>query len=175
MWEWDNKEDRVPKNWCFPTVVLEKTPESPLKSKAIKPVNLKVHQPWILFKRTDAEAPIFWPPAVNSWFVGKDRDVGKDWRQKERGQEDEIFGWHHWFNGRELGQTPGSGGGQGSLACCIPQVVKSWTWLGDWQTTTFKFEVVLSKRKSLCILHVCPEAATMAASLLKGNFLEKGN
>ena len=95
MWEWDNKEDRGPKKWCFPTVVLEKTSESPLKSKAIKPVNLNVHQPWILFGRTDAEAeaPILWPPDVNSWFAGKDPDARKDWRQKERGQR----GWDIWM------------------------------------------------------------------------------
>ena len=88
---------RAPKNWCFWTVVLEKTLESPLDSKAIKPVNPKGNQ--------------FWIP------TGKDPDAGKDWRQK-RAREDEMVGWHHWFNGHELGQTPGDGKGQGGLACC---------------------------------------------------------
>ena len=81
MWELDCKAGRAPKNWCFWTVVLKKTCKSPLDSKEIKPVNLKVNQPWILIGRTDteAEAPIFWPPAMKSWLTGKDRDAGKDW------------------------------------------------------------------------------------------------
>ena len=92
----------------------------PLESK---PVILKRHQPWILLGRTDAEAeaPIFWPPDANSWLTVKDPDARKDWRQKEkRVTEDEIVGWHHRFNGDELGQTLGDGDGQGSLACCSP-------------------------------------------------------
>ena len=123
MWELDNKEGRAPKNWCFWTVVLEKTLESPLESKEIKSVNLKENQPWILFGRTDAEAEalIFWPPDVNSWFIGKDPDAGKYWRLKERRAiEDEMVGWHHWLNGHEFEQAPGDGEGQGSLACYSP-------------------------------------------------------
>ena len=92
-----------------------------LGTKEIKPVNLKGNQPQILFKRTDAEAeaPILWPPNVNSWLIGKDPDAGKDWRQKKkRLTEDEMVGWHHQFNGHELGQILGDGKGQGSLACC---------------------------------------------------------
>ena len=85
-WDLDNEEGRAPKNWCLWTVVLEKTLENPLESREIKLVNLKGNQPWILFGRNDAEAevPILWPPDTNSWLVGKDPDVGKDWRQKEK-------------------------------------------------------------------------------------------
>ena len=123
MWELDNKEGRAPNNWCLWTVVLEKTLESPLDSKEIKPVNFKVDQPWILFGRTDAEAkaPILWSPDANTWLIGKDPDARKDGRQKEkRATEDEMVGWCHWFNGHELRQTPGDDEGQGSLACCSP-------------------------------------------------------
>ena len=121
MWELDRKESREPENWCFQTVVLEKTLESPLENKEIKPVNPKGNQPWILFGRIDAEAPILWPPNANSWLIGKHPDAGKDWRQKEkRTTEDEMLRWHHQFNRQELGQTPGDGEGQRSLACCSP-------------------------------------------------------
>jgi len=119
--------------WCFQTVVLEKTLESPLESREIKPVNPKGKQLWGLFGRTDAEAkaPILWPPDVNSWLIGKDLDAWKDWRQKEkRGTKDEMDRWHYWFNGHELGQTPGDGEGQRSPACCSPwngeELDKTW-------------------------------------------------
>ena len=98
MWELDYKEGRAPKNWCFWTVVLEKTLESPLACKLIKLVNAKGNKSWIFFGRTDVEAetPILWPPDVNSWLVGKDPDAGKDWEQEEKGTtENEMVGWHH--------------------------------------------------------------------------------
>ena len=104
-------------------VVLEKTLESPLDCKEIKPVNFKENQPWIFIGRTDAEAetPIFWPPDVKNRLIGKDPDAGKDWRQEEKGMtEDEMVGWHHRHNGHEFEQAPGVGEGQGSLACCSP-------------------------------------------------------
>ena len=126
------KEGRAPKKWCFQTVVLEKTFESPLDSKEIKQVNLKENQHWILIGRTDAEALILWPPDVKSRFIGKDPDAGKDWRQEKRGMtEDEIVEWHHWFNGHELGKTLGDGEGQGSLVYCSPWGLKKseMTWL----------------------------------------------
>ena len=121
MWELDHKAGRAPKNWCFWTVVLKKTCESPLDSKEIKPVNLKVNQPWILIGRIDAEAeePILWSSDLKSWLIGKDPDSGKDWRQEEKGAtEDEMVGWHHQRNGHEFEQAPGDGEGQGSLVCC---------------------------------------------------------
>ena len=111
------------KNWCFWTVVLEKTPESPLDCKEIQPVNPKGNQPWIVIGRTDAEAetPVLWPPDAKNWLIWRDSDAGKDWRQEEKGMtEDEIIGWHHWLNEHEFGQTLGVGDGQGGLACCSP-------------------------------------------------------
>ena len=85
MWELDHKEGWVPKNWCFQIVVLEKTLDSPLDSKEIKPVNPKGNQPWIFIGRTDVEAPILWPPCGKSWPTGKDSVAGKDWwRQKKK-------------------------------------------------------------------------------------------
>ena len=80
MWELDHKESWAPKNWCFWTVVLEKTLESPLDCKEIKPVNPKGYQPWIFIGRTEAEAPVLWPPYAKSWLIWKDPDTGKDWR-----------------------------------------------------------------------------------------------
>ena len=123
MWESDHKEGWEPKNWCFWTVVLEKTLESPLDCKEIKQVNHKGNQSWIFTGRTDAEAeaPVFWPHDIKSWFTGKDPDAGKDWRQEEKGMtEDEMVGWHHWLNGHESEQAPGVGDGQGRLVCCSP-------------------------------------------------------
>ena len=101
--------------------MLEKTLESPLDCKEIKPVNPKGNQPWIFIERTDAEAetPILWPPEAESWLMWKDPDAGKDWRWEEKGTtEDEMVGWHHWLNGHGFGWTPGISDGQGSLACC---------------------------------------------------------
>ena len=95
MWELGYKESWAPKNWCFWTVVLEKTLQSPLDWKEIQPVNPKGNQPWIFIGRTDAEAetPILWPPDVKNQLLGKDPDAGKDWRREEKGTEDEIVGW----------------------------------------------------------------------------------
>ena len=112
-WELDHKEGWATKNWCFPTVMLEKTLESPLDCRKIKPVHPKGNQPWIFIGRTDAEAetPILWPPDVKSWLTGRDPDAGKDWRQEEKGTtEDEMIRWHHRLNGHEFEQTPGDSG-----------------------------------------------------------------
>ena len=105
VWELEYKESWVLKNWCFWTMVLEKTLESPLDCKEIQPVHPEGNQSWIFIGRTDAEveAPIIWPPDVKSWLIGKDPDAGKDWRQEEkRMTEDETVGWHHWLNGHEF-------------------------------------------------------------------------
>ena len=105
MWELDYKESWVLKNWCFWTVVLEKTLESPLDSKEIQPVHAKGNQSWIVIGRTDAEAetPIFWPPDVKNQLTWKDLDAGNDWRWEEKGMtEDEMVGWHHQLNGHEF-------------------------------------------------------------------------
>ena len=122
MWELDHKEGWVPKNWCFQTVVLEKTLESLLDSKEIKPVRPKGNQLLLFIGRTDAEAeaPIFWLPDAKNWLIGNP-DAGKDWRQEEKGTaEDEMIGWHHRLNEHEFEQASEVGDGQGTLACCSP-------------------------------------------------------
>ena len=101
----DYKESWAPKNWCFWTVVLEKTLESPLDCKEIQPVHPK-DQSWVFIGKTDVEAetPILWPPDVKNWLIGKDPDAGRDWRQEEKGTtEDEMVGWYHQLNGHEFG------------------------------------------------------------------------
>ena len=121
MWALDCEEGWALKNWCFWTVVLEKTLESPLDCKEIQPVHSEGAQPWDFFGRNDAEAetPVLWPPHVKSWLIGKDSDTGRDWGQEEKGTtEDEMVGWHHWLHGHESEWTPGVGDGQGGLACC---------------------------------------------------------
>ena len=120
MWELDYKESWVLKNWCFWTVVLEKTLESPLDCKEIQPVHSKGDQSWVFFGRTDAKAetPVLWPPHAKGWLIGKDSDAGRDWGQEEKGTtEDEMAGWHHRLDGHESEWTPGVGDGQGSLVC----------------------------------------------------------
>ena len=108
-------------NWSFRTVVLEKTLESVLYSKKIKPVNPRGNKPWIFIGPTEAEALILWTPDAKSQLIGKDPHAGKDWRQEEKEMtENEMVGWHHQLNGHEFEQTQGDGEGQGSLACCSP-------------------------------------------------------
>ena len=122
MWELDHKEGWAP-NWCFWTVVLEKTLESPLDSEEIKPVNPEENQSWIFIGRTAAETEvsILWLPDVKSQFTGKDPDSGKDSGLEEKGTtEEEMVGWHHWLNGHKFEQTLEDGEGQGSLVCCSP-------------------------------------------------------
>ena len=121
MWELDHKEGWAPKNWCFWSVVLEKTLECPLDCKEIQPVHPKGDQSWLFTGRTDVEAEtlILWPPDVKSWLFGKDLDPGKDWGQEEKGMtEDEMGGRHHRLNGHGFGWIPGIGDGQGGLECC---------------------------------------------------------
>ena len=138
MWELEHKESWAPKNWCFPTAVLEKTFESPLDCKEIKLVNPKGNQPWILIGRTDveAEAPIIWPPNAKSQLTGKDSDAGKDWGQEEKGMtEDEMVDgitdsmdmslsklWERWWRTGKPGMLQSMG-------------LQSRTWLRDWTTT----------------------------------------
>ena len=121
MWELDCEESWVPKNWCFWTVVLEKTLESPLNCKEIQPVHSEGDQSWVFLGRNDAEAetPVLWPPHEKSWLIGKDSDAGRDWGQEEKGMtEDVVAGWHHWLDGQEFEWTLGDGDGQRGLACC---------------------------------------------------------
>ena len=121
LWKLDYKESWAPKNWCFWTVVLEKTLESSLNCKEIQPVHPKGYQSWVFIGRTDVEAetPILWPPDTKSWLIGKDPNGGKDWGQEEKGKtEDEMVGWLHRLDGHGCGWTPGIGDGQGGLVCC---------------------------------------------------------
>ena len=140
MWELDHKKGWALKNWCFWIVVLEKALESPLDCKEIKPVNPKGNQLWIFVRSTDAEAeaPIFWPPNVKSWLIGKDPDAGEDWRQEEKGMtEDEMVGWvvsptqwtWVWASSKRWWRTMKPGMLQSTV------VAKSWTQLTDWTTT----------------------------------------
>ena len=127
MWELDYKESWGPTNWCFWTMVLEKTLESPLDCKEIHPVHPKGDQSCVFIGRTDVEAetPVLWPLDVKSWLICKDPDAGKDWRWEEKGiTEDEMVGWHHRLNGHEFEWIPGVGDGQGGLVCCSPRVHK---------------------------------------------------
>ena len=127
IWELDYKESWAPKNWCFWTMVL-KTLECPLDYKEIKPVHPIGNQSWIFIGRTDAEAgaPILWSPQAKNWLIWKDPDAGKDRRQEKWMTEDEMVGWHHWFNGHEFEQALGVGDGQGSLAHCLHGDTTEW-------------------------------------------------
>ena len=137
IWELDYKESWAPKNWCFWTMVLEKTFESPLVCKEIKPVNPKGNQSWIFIGRTDAEAET--PILVKNWLIWKDPDAGKDWRQEETGMtEDTTFGWHHQVNGHECEQALGVGDGQGGLVCPLGWKESDTTdWLNWTETYTY--------------------------------------
>ena len=121
VWELDYKESWLLKNWCFCTMVLEKTLKSPLDCKGIQPVHPKGDQFWVFTGRTDikAETPILWPRDEKNWLIGKDSDAGRDWGQEKKGiTEDEMAGWHHRLDGHESEWTLGVGDGQGGLVCC---------------------------------------------------------
>ena len=133
--------------------VLQKTPESPLDSKRIKPVNLKGNQPWILIGKIDAKAetPVFWLSDANNWLIGKVSDAGKDWGQKEkRALENELAGWHHQSNGHELGWTSGDGEGQGSLACCSPWGHKELEMIGQLNNNNISKAAAFTCWVSIC-------------------------
>ena len=148
MWELDCKESWTLKIWtlkiwCFWTVLLKKMLESPLDCKEIKPAKHKANQSWMYIGRTDAEAgtPIFWPPHMKNWLIGKEPNAGKDWRQEEKGlTENEMIGWHHWLDGQGFEQTPRVGDGRGGLVCwcCTPWCAKSWIQLSGWTELNWK-------------------------------------
>ena len=122
MWELGHNEGWAPKNWCFPTLELVKTLESPLDCKGIKSVNSKGNQPWIFIEGLMWELQYFGHLMQKAKLFGKNPDAGKDWREQEKGvTEDEKVGWHHWFNAHEFEQIPGYSEGRESLACCSPQ------------------------------------------------------
>ena len=142
MSELDHKESWGPKNWRFRIVVLVKTLESPLDCEEIKLVSPKGNQPWIFIERTDAEAPILWPPDAKSWLIGKDPDAGKDWRQEEKGvTEDEMVWWHHGLDGIidsmdiNLSKSQEIVKDREGWHAAVHGVAKNWTPLSDWTTT----------------------------------------
>ena len=152
MWELDQKESWMLKNWCFWTVVLEKTLESPLDGKEVQPVNPKGNQPWIFIRGTDveAEAPIRWPHGGKNWLIGKDPEAEKDSRKEEKETtENQMTGWFPQLNRYEDEQAPGDGEGQENLSCCSPWGCKEsdmterlhWT---DWRSTTCTEKKVIS-------------------------------
>ena len=135
MWELDYKQRWVPKNWCFWTVMLEKTLESPLDCKGIQPVHPKGDQSWVFIGGTDVEAEteLLWPPDSESCLIWKDPDAGKDWGQKEWGMtEDEMVRWHHGHNGHGFGWTLGVGDREEAWHAVVHGVSRSRTWLSDW-------------------------------------------
>ena len=160
MWEL-YKESWLPKNWCFWTVVLERTLESPLDCKEIQPVHPKGNQSWIFIRRTDAEAetPILWPPDSKNWLIGKDPDAGKDWHLEEKGTtEDEMAGWHHQLDGHEFEQALGVGDGQGSQASWSPWGLKESNmseWL-NWTTSPNSPQAPTERGLDMDVLLECP-------------------
>ena len=138
MLERDCKESWGPENWCFWTVVLEKTLESSLDSKESQPVHPK-DQSWMFIGRTDdeAETPIIWPPDSKSWLIGKDPEAGTNWRLEEKGvTEDEMVGWHHRLYGCEFEYAPAVADGQRSWCAAVHWITQSWTQLSDWTELT---------------------------------------
>ena len=147
MWELDYIESWALKNWCFWSLVLEKTLESPLDCMEIQPVLPKGNQSWVFIGRTDVETPIPWPPDVKNGLIWKDSDAGKDWRQEEKGiTEDEMVGWYHWLSGYEFEQALGTGDGLGGLAYCDPWGHKESDIL-NWAEILFCVHPLFKKKK----------------------------
>ena len=172
MWELDYKESWALKNWCFWTMVLEKSLESPLDCKDIQPVHPKGNQSWIFIRRTDAEAEasVLWPPAAKNWLIGKDLDAGKDWRWEEKGAtEDEMVRWHHWPDGHE--QVPGVGDGQGSLTCCSPwgrkelDMTEQLNWTESSLTDTLQMGMNVHKTCWVLLRYTCTSKVHLAGWL----------
>ena len=179
----DYKKSWVLKNWCFWTVVLEKTLESPLDCKEIKEVHPKGNQSWIFVRRTDAEAEtsMLWPPDVKNWLIGKDSDAGKDWRWEEKMMtEDEMVGWHHQLDGHEFEQAPGVSDGQGGLGCCSPWGCKesdttewlNWTVL-NWTHVKCSVQCLAHRGRSINISHCYLPGALCCPQIFNSSNLQQ--
>ena len=184
MWELYHKEKLSIEELMLLKFILEKTLESPLDCKEIKPVNPKGNQSWVFIGRTDAETetPILWPPHMKNWLFRKDPDAGKDWSQEEKGTtEDEMVGWHHRLDRHEFEQVPGVGDGQESLACCSPWGHKesnSTEWL-NWTEHT-NLSSPTRYRKNLCplqwkhrVLTTGPRRKSKSTLIFKNIFLAR--
>ena len=171
MWELNYKESLffcfwAQKNWCFWTVVLEKTLESPLDCKEIQPVNSEVNQSWTFIGRNDAdvETPVLWPPDAKSWLIWKDPDAGKHWGQEEKGTtQNEVVRWHHHLNGHGFGWTPEAGDGQAGLVSCSSWVAKSQTRMSNWTAITKVSITPWLQFPGGCIAHVLSYVQLFAA------------
>ena len=156
MWELDCKENWVLKNWCFWTVVLERTLESPLDCKEIQPVRPKGDQSWVFIGRTEieAETPILWPPGVKSWLIGKDPGAGRDWGQEEKGTtEDEMVGWHHWLNGHGLGGLRELVMDREAWPAAVHGIAKNRIRLSDWTEQIIYFVLTNATHYILCFAY----------------------
>ena len=152
MWELDNKGGWVSKNWCFWTVVLEKTLESPWTARRSNQSILKGISPGCSLEELMMK-PTLWPPDGKNWLIGKDPDAGKDWKQEEGTTDDKMVGWHHWLNGLEFKQAPEVGDGEGSLVCCSPWgFIESDT--TEWLKWT-KLNICDAEHLSMCLFAIC--------------------
>ena len=156
MWELDHEKGWALKNWCFWTVILEKTLESPLDCKESQRIIAKGNQSWTFIGRTDVEAEtlILWPPDAKNQFIGKDPDAGKDWRLEKKGMiEDEMVGWHHWHDVMSLSRLLELVMAREAWHAAVHGVAESWTWLSNWTAlsnwTTTKVSIVWKKRQRM--------------------------
>jgi len=173
MWKLDCEEGSAPKNWCFWTVVLEKTLESSLDCMEIQPVHSKGDQPWVFFVRNDAKAetPVLWPPHAKSWLTGKDSDAGRHWGQEEKGMtENEMAEWHHQLYGCEFEWTSGDGDGHRSLAYC-----ETWGCHKSDTIERLNWTELMPEKATLLSTHFVHKLAPMGPGLTRLHHLDRSH